>query len=368
VNVPYLDISAQTRLIRPALEQAIGDVLDSGSFVLGPHVTAFENEFGSALGGIGTVACNSGTSALHLILKALGIGPGDEVVTVSMTFAATVAAVLYTGATPVVVDIEPHSWTMDPDQLRRAISAKTKAVIPVHLHGRLADMASICDIADAAGVPVIEDAAQAHLAHRGDQYVGCFGLAAAFSFYPGKNLGALGEGGAVVSRDAQLLKDVARLRDWGTDYKYDHQTLGFNYRMDGIQGAVLSVKLGLLSEWTHERVRKAIVYEGLRSNPGLSLPTLDTTGGHSYHVYSILVREPERLGQELARVGIATGRHYPVPVHLQRAYHASVQPLGDLSRTVEFARSCLSLPLYPELSDPQQEYVIEQLDRLLGAR
>jgi len=344
------------------IDQAIANVLDSGNYVLGPHVEQFEDAFARQHGVRYAIGCNTGTSALHLILRALDVKPGDEVITVSMTFAATVAAICYTGATPVLVDIDPVTWTMDPQQLESAITPRTRAIVPVHLHGQVADMKQICQIANRAGVPVVEDAAQAHLASLGGTKVGSFGIAAAFSFYPGKNLGACGEGGAVATNDEHIADSIRMLRNWGARDKYNQETLAYNYRMDALQGAILNVKLRHLGKWTARRQEIARRYEVLRKLAQIQLPIVSAdTSSHVFHIYSLLVPDQRDAAEYLSGVGIGTGFHYPIPVHKQPAYSALVVNHGDLTVTNAFASQCLSIPLHPDLDDTEVNHIIEMI-------
>ena len=251
--IPFLDLKAQYKSIKPEIDNAVLGVLESAQFVLGEEVAAFEREFASYCGAKHGIAVNSGTSALHLALLAAGVGPGDEVITIPFTFVATVSAICYTGATPVFVDIEPRSFTMDPSQLEKAITPRTKAILPVHLYGQMADMSAILDIANRHGIPVIEDACQAHGAEYNGRRAGSLGASGCFSFYPGKNLGAYGEGGIVVTSNDEHAKKIRMLRDWGQEKRYHHVLKGFNYRMEGLQGAILGVKLRYLEGWTEAR-------------------------------------------------------------------------------------------------------------------
>ncbi|WP_225771448.1 DegT/DnrJ/EryC1/StrS aminotransferase family protein [Inquilinus sp. Marseille-Q2685] len=350
--IPFLDLRAQYRQIGPELERSVLEVLRSADYVLGAPVADFEDGFAAYCGVREAVALNTGTSALHLALLAAGVGPGDEVITVPMTFVATVAAILYAGATPVFVDIDPVTWTMDPTALEAALSPKTKAIVPVHLHGRLADMDSILAIAHRHGVWVIEDAAQAHGAWRGGIAAGTFGDIGCFSFYPGKNLGAVGEGGAIVTNRADLAETIRCLRDWGQNGKYNHVRHGFNYRMDAIQGAALGVKLRHLDEWTDGRRRVAAVYdEALSGVAGLRLPARSTGEDHAYHVYAIQVDDRDDVRSRLAQIGVATGIHYPRPVHLQPAYAGLGYGPGQFPVSEAMAAQTLSLPIYPELAE-----------------
>jgi dTDP-4-amino-4,6-dideoxygalactose transaminase len=359
--IELLDTKAQLKPIRQDVDQAIARVLDSGIFVLGPEVARFEEDFCRLHQSSHGIACSSGTAAIHLILCALGIGPGDEVITVSMTFAATVAAIAYTGATPVLIDIDRETWTMDPNLLKNAITKKTKAIMPVHLHGRLADMESIFAIANEYGSPVVEDAAQAHLASRNGKTAGSFGIATAFSFYPGKNLGACGEGGIAVTSDAVLAEKIALLRNWGAKDRYNQESLGFNYRMDAVQGAILGVKLKRLIDWTETRKQIASSYRSFDDLPNVQTPARSDGSDHVYHIFSILVSNPAGVAANLKAEGIATGFHYPIPVHKQRAYEGLVQLSSTMGNTDDFANSCLTIPLHPDMSATDVEKVKNSL-------
>lgn len=346
--IPFLDLRAQYRSIGQDLETAVVSVLRDCKYVLGEPVERFETSFAGYCGTDHAVAVNSGTSALHLALLAAGVGPGDEVITVPMTFVATVAGILYTGAKPVFVDIDPTTWTMDPNRIAERVTSRTKAIVPVHLHGRLAHMTEIKTIARLHGLLVIEDAAQAHGAERDGVRAGAFGDMGCFSFYPGKNLGACGEGGAVTTNRADFARTVRSLRDWGQEGKYNHVRQGFNYRMDAVQGAALGVKLTRLDRWNAERRRIANTYnENLRGNffrPAGSFGT-----DHVCHVYAVQVCDRNVVRAALHRAGITTNIHYPIPVHLQPAYADLGYQAGDFPVSEAFACETLSLPLYPEL-------------------
>lgn len=350
VKVPYLDLKAQYRGIKPEIDAAIARVLDSCQFVLGAEVAGFEQEFAAYCGTTECIALNSGTSALHLALLAAEIGPGDEVITVPFTFVASVAAVIYAGARPVLVDIDPRSFNMDPGAIEAAITPRTKAILPVHLYGQSADMDPIMEIARRHGLIVIEDAAQAHGAKYKNRPVGSIGDMACFSFYPGKNLGAYGEGGSVTTSNTALAEKVRMLRDWGQDRKYHHLLRGFNYRMEGFQGAVLRVKLRHLEKWTE--ARRAVVNEYNRqlAGSGVEIPKEMPWARHVYHVYTLRAEDRDTLQRTLQEAGIQTGIHYPVPVHLQPAYSDLGYGPGAFPQAEAAARQVLSLPLYPELS------------------
>ena len=364
---PFLDLNAQYRSIRGELDAAVLRVLESSQFILGDEVAAFEREFAAYCGVRHAVGLNSGTSALHLALLAAGVGPGDEVITTPMTFVATVAAILYAGATPVLVDIDPHTGTMDPDRIDEAITAHTKAILPVHLHGCMGDLDPILSLADAHRLAVIEDAAQAHGAEHKGRRAGSIGDIGCFSFYPGKNLGACGEAGAVVTNDGRLAEAIRMLRDWGQASKYHHVVKGYNYRMEGIQGAVLRVKLRHIEEWTEARRRHAERYDALLSGCGIGTPAAMPDARHVYHVYAVRLRNRDAAQKQLRRAGVATGIHYPVPVHLQPAYADLGHRPGDFPHAERFAAETLSLPMFPELAAEQIQRVCTALEEVSHA-
>jgi dTDP-4-amino-4,6-dideoxygalactose transaminase len=347
--IPFLDLKAQYRQIKPDIDAAVARVVSSGHFVLGPEVTAFERRFAEYCRTSHCLAVNSGTSALHLALLAAGVGPGDEVITVSMTFVATTAAILYSGAKPVFVDVDPVTWTMDPGLIEAAITPRTKAILPVHLHGLMAEMDSIMSIARRHGLVVIEDAAQAHGAEYRGRRAGSIGDLGCFSFYPGKNLGAFGEGGAVVTDQPEFARRVSLLRDWGQEAKYDHVIAGYNYRMDEIQSAVLNVKLDYIERWTEARRSLAERYNELLSELPFARPQPPRHSRHVYHVYSVRLQRRDEALAILRDAGIGAGIHYPIPVHLQKAYAELGCRAGDLPVTENLANEFLSLPIYPEL-------------------
>jgi dTDP-4-amino-4,6-dideoxygalactose transaminase len=359
MTVKFLDLQTQYRSIKQEIDSAVLGVLDSAAYVLGPEVRAFEEEFAAAHHTAHAVAVNSGTSALHLALLAAGVGAGDEVITVPMTFTATAAAISYTGATPVFVDVDPHSFTMDPGGIEERITERTRAIMPVHLYGQAADMDPILAIADRHGLRVVEDAAQAHLAEYRGRRVGGIGDVAGFSFYPGKNLGAYGEAGLAMTNDPELADRMRLLRDWGQQKKYHHEMLAYNYRMDAIQGAVLRVKLRHLESWTDRRRELARFYQDRLGNLGLRLSGELAERRHVFHIFSIFHPEREALRARLDAEGIQTGLHYPVPVHLQKAYQALGHRRGDFPASERIAGEQLSLPIYPELSDGEAERVCD---------
>lgn len=362
--IPLLDLGAQYEEIGAELEAAVVAVLRSGHYVLGEEVASFERSFAAYCGTRHAVAVNTGTSALHLSLLAAGIGRGDEVITTPFTFVATVAAILYVGARPVFVDIDPVTMTLDPALVEAAISPATKAIVPVHLYGQMADMEPLLVLADRHGLVVIEDACQAHGAEYHGHRAGSLGLAGCFSFYPGKNLGACGEGGMLVTNSEAVATAARCLRDWGQQERYHHVAKGFNYRMDAIQGAVLSVKLRHLESWTKLRRAHAEHYNRLLDGTNyIQLPEEVRGRRHVYHVYAVRSPDRDALQQVLAADGVQTGLHYPIPVHLQRAYADLGYRRGDFPIAERTAREVVSLPIYPELSSAQIEMVAAAITR-----
>jgi len=357
--IPFVDLEAQYRTVSEELEREVLAVLRGARYILGPAVQAFEREFADYCEVPHAVAVNSGTSALHLSALAAGVGPGDEVVTVPSTFVATVAAITYAGARPVLVDVDPSTLTMDPGRLEEAITPRTKAVIPVHLYGQPADMRPILEIARSHGLTVIEDACQAHGARYRGQRVGGLGDFGCFSFYPAKNLGACGEGGIAVTEDATAAERMRMMRDWGQRRKYEHVVRGFNYRMDGVQGAVLGVKLRHLDEWNAARRAIAARYDtGLAGTPVEPVARADYSEP-VYHLYVIRHEARDELQAYLEGHGIQTGRHYPQPVHLLEAYRDLGYAEGDFPVAERAACTGLSLPIYPEMPSAHVDSVIE---------
>ena len=362
--IPFLDLKAQYTEIKPQVDAAVARVIESAQFVLGPEVAAFEERFAAYCGVRHCVAVNSGTSALHLALLAAGVGPGDEVITVSMTFVATTAAILYCGAKPVFVDVDPDTWTMDPNLVKAAITPRTKAILPVHLHGLMADMDPIIEVADRAGLIVIEDAAQAHGSEYRGLRAGSIGDIGCFSFYPGKNLGAYGEAGAAVTNSSDLARQLVLLRDWGQESKYNHVLPGYNFRMDGIQGAVLNVKMAYIESWTEARQTVASHYDRLLARAQFKRPAPPPHCRHVYHVYAVEVEHRDQVQKALSAAGIGTGIHYPVPVHLQKAYGELGYGRGDFPVTEAIANRFLSLPIYAELQPEQVANVVLELENV----
>jgi len=351
IKVPYLDLKAQYHGIKLEIDAAIARVLESSQFVLGAEVAGFEDEFASYCAATDCIALNSGTSALHLALLAAGVGPGDEVITVPFTFVASVAAIDYTGARPVLIDIDPRSFTMDISAIESAITPRTKAILPVHLYGHPADMDPIMDVARRHGLVVIEDAAQAHGAKYKGRPVGSIGDIGCFSFYPAKNLGAYGEGGAVTTSNPEYARTIRMLRDWGQDRKYHHLLRGYNYRMEGFQGAILRVKLRHLEKWTEARRALAKKYSGLLADCGLQLPVEMPWARHVYHLYTLRAEDRDGLQAALRAEGIQTAVHYAIPVHQQPAFADLAYHKGSLAQSEAASQHVLSLPMYPELSE-----------------
>lgn len=363
-RIPFVNLGRQIERLRPELVAAFEAVLDSRSFIKGPLVSAFEAAFGEAVQAPHVIGCANGTAALSLALEAAGVGPGDEVIVPSLTFIATGEAVCHVGATPVFCDIDPATYTIDPKDLERRITARTKAVIPVHLYGTPADMDAVMAIASAHGLVVVEDCAQAHLAtHRG-RMVGTIGTAGGFSFFPGKNLGALGDAGAVTVADAALAERIRKLADHGRLSKYEHDLIGYNQRLDGLQAAMLSVKLPHLSAWTEHRRAVARYYDSRLIPAGVKVITPPPEARSVYHLYVIEVDERARVADALAGLGVETGVHYPCPLHLQPAFR---HLRGDsLPQAEKASGRILSLPICGEITDDEAAYVADQVLAVLG--
>jgi dTDP-4-amino-4,6-dideoxygalactose transaminase len=364
--VPYFDLPAQIQSLRPELDAAIARSLDTCAFCLGPEVTRFERDFAAFAGAPHCVGFNSGTSALHVALRLLEVGPGDEVITTPFTFIATSWAIVYTGAKPVYVDIDEATCNLDPRRLEAAVTPRTKAVMPVHLYGHPFDAAAVAEICARLRLPLVEDAAQAHGAKFQGRPVGTFGELAAYSFYPGKNLGACGEAGALTLSRPELAARARSLREHGATERYYHDEIGYNYRMEGIQGAVLNVKLPHLAAWTARRRAIAHRYHALLQDTPLRLPR-EAPGAESvYHCY--VVRHParDRLKAHLEAEGVGSALHYPLPLHRQKCFAHLGYREGDFPVAERAARECLSLPVFPELTDVQLEHVAAAVRRFSG--
>lgn len=361
--VPYLDLRTQYDAIKDELRAAIDEVFETNSYVLGPAVEGFERDFAAFCSNEYCVAVNNGTAALHLTMAALGIGPGDEVITQANTFIATVAAIMFTGARPVLVDVVPPTYAIDPAAVEAAITPRTKAILPVHLFGHPCDLAALRRLASKHGLALIEDASQAHGATHQGKVIGS-GDIATFSFYPGKNLGAAGEAGAVVVRNEALARRLRLLRNHGSERKYVHEALGFNYRLEGIQGAVLGVKLRYLAAWTAARNRAAANYDGLLAD--VERPRLGDGTTSAYHIYPVLVDERDTVAASMRRQGVETNVHYPIPCHLQPGYAGLGYTRGRFPHTEHLAEHELSLPIFPEISTAQIEFVAATLQAARG--
>jgi dTDP-4-amino-4,6-dideoxygalactose transaminase len=366
MRVPLADLHAQYLLIKPEIDGAISRVIENSQFILGKAVSDFEQAFAQAHHVKYGVAVGSGTDALHASLWAFGIGSGDSVVTTPFTFIATVEAISLTGAQVLFVDIDPKTYTMDPLKLEHLLRThqpkNIKAVIPVHLYGHPADMSAIVDIAAKYKLKIIEDACQSHLARFKDTFVGNFGAPACFSFYPGKNLGAYGEAGGILTNDEKFAKKLRQLRDHGQSEKYKHEFWGHNYRMDGIQGAVLGVKLRYLGRWTARRREIAARYKEHLSGVGdLVMPHEAEGAFHVYHLFVVRTKQRTQLQKFLAEKEIATALHYPIPIHFQEAYKHLGYKKGDFPASELAADECVSLPMYAEMSNDQIEYVISNV-------
>ncbi len=357
LQVPLVDLAAQYDAIANEIDDATSRVLRGTDYILGRDVGLLEEEFAALCRAEYAVGVDSGTSALELALRAYGVGPGDEVITAANTFVATVFAISYTGATPILVDVDPQTYTIDISKLERAITDRTKAIMPVHLYGQPADMDPILEIAQRRGLVVIEDACQAHGAKYKGKRVGSLGHAAAFSFYPAKNLGAYGDGGMVVTSDAQVAESLQMLRNYGQREKYCHVVRGYNHRLDTLQAAILRVKLKYLDVWNAARRQHADQYNRLLAGSAAVTPLEPDYAESVWHLYVIRVANRSGLSTYLADRGIATGIHYPIPIHLQPVYRDLGYKTGDFPITECYAEQILSLPMYPELTSTSIEYV-----------
>jgi dTDP-4-amino-4,6-dideoxygalactose transaminase len=364
MTVPFVDLRRQYLSIKEEIDEAIARVLNESSFILGREVEAFERAFAEYTGARFCVGVNSGTAAIQLAVMACGLASGDEVVIPANTFFATAEAISTAGATPVFVDAESASYNIDASKIEAAITKHTRAIMPVHLYGQAADLDPIFEIAARRNLLVIEDAAQAHGSLYKGSRVGALGRAGCFSFYPGKNLGAYGEGGAVVTNDAELARRVRLLRDHGSERKYHHEIIGYNFRLEGIQGAILKVKLGHLDKWNELRRRAAARYgELLPESDLLVLPREMPYARHIYHLYVVRSETRARLQQSLSESGVQTGIHYPVPVHLQPAYSFLGHKPGDFPEAERQANEVLSLPMFPELTEDEIKRVAEAIHK-----
>jgi dTDP-4-amino-4,6-dideoxygalactose transaminase len=351
--VPFMNLKRQNNALAEEYHRILGRVLESGAFFLGKEVAKFEEEFAEFQGVKHCLGTSNGTTALHLALTACGIGHGDEVITVPNTFIATAEAIAHCGAKPVFVDICPRTYQMDPERIEQAVTERTRAILPVHLYGCPSPMEEIMLVAERHGLTVVEDAAQAHGARIENQSVGAFGKAAAFSFFPGKNLGALGDGGAVVTNDPELYEKMRLLRNHGSPRKYYHDLVGFNYRMDAFTGGVLSLKLSYLGQWTERRCNRAALYLEELKNTGLQLPITPEGLKHVFHVFVIQTPQRDKLMEFLNSRGIGANIHYPLPIHFQRAFAHLGYSRGDFPVAEEASERILSLPLCADITEDE---------------
>ena len=369
MNIPFVDLKAQYQTLRPEMDTAIQGVLEQAAFILGPDVSTFEQNCAAYIGTQHAIGVGSGTDALRLALEALGIGPGDEVITAANTYIATCEAISHLGATPCLVDVDARTYNLDHTQLKAALSSASKAVIPVHLYGQPADLDPILDFTHRHNLYVIEDCAQAHGARYKGRHTGTLGDVACFSFYPGKNLGAYGDGGAVLTDNDQTAEQVRMLRNHGQKAKYEHLILGYCNRLDNLQAAVLNVKLPHLEEWNVRRRSRAALYDRFLGDvPNIVTPFVAPGNEPVFHLYVIQVTDGRRdaLQSYLREAGIATGLHYPTPVHLQQAYaHLGHKP-GDFPVSEQLAKQGLSLPMFPELTDEQVQFVSGKISEFMN--
>lgn len=357
MQVPLVDLAAQFRSVETDIRAAIDRVLDTTSFILGEEVRQFEDAFAAHVQARGAVGVASGTAAIELALRALGVTPGDEVITTAHTFIATAEAVSNVGATPIFADIDPTTYNIDPDHVEALITDRTRAILAVHLYGHPADLVALDEIAERRGLWLIEDAAQAHGAEIDGRRVGGIGHLACFSFYPGKNLGAYGDAGAVTGNDREVLDRVSQLRDHGRTTKYEHTKIGFAERMDALQAAILGAKLPHLEAWTEARRAAAARYDRLLADTDVSVPTSAANVRHVYHLYVVRSQKRDALLSQLRERGVGAGIHYPIPLHHQPAYQALGYGAVSLPHTERAAAEVLSLPIYPEIQEEQQSYV-----------
>jgi dTDP-4-amino-4,6-dideoxygalactose transaminase len=368
LKVPYFDLTVQYQLLRDEIRTALDRVCNKAAFILGEEVERFERAFAEYCGVKHCVGLNSGTSALHLALLAAGIGAGDEVITTSNTFIATVEAIIYTGATPVFADVDPATGNIDPAEIEKAITKRSRAIVPVHLYGRPANVGALSKIASGHGLLLIEDACQAHGATYCGKRVGGFGHSAAFSFYPGKNLGAYGEGGALTTNNDEVAEIARALRSHGETTRYLHKYVGYNYRMDGFQAAVLNVKLKYLDDWTAKRKSFSALYREMLADARLDLPQDSPEDECVYHLFVAYVEDRDRVRAALEERGVQTAIHYPKPIHLQEGVKHLGYEQGSLPQTERACRRVFSLPLFPEMTVEQVSYAASRLAEIVGRR
>ena len=361
MKVPFFDMKRVHEHIKEDISRAVNQTLDDGSFILGPAVELFEREFASYVTTKFACGVDNGTSALELILRALNIGEGNEVITTPASFIASSSAIAFTGATPIFVDIDSKTYTINPEKIEEKITSKTKAILPIHLYGQPADMDHILAIAERHNLVVIEDACEALGASFKGKKVGSFGIAAAFSFYPSKNLGGLGDGGIVTSSSEQIIERIKSLRNYSQKTKYHHDEISFNRRLDSIQAAVLNVKLPMLDKHNLLRKEAAELYDSLLANTSVKVPDKEEKRDHVYYVYCIQSEKRHDLETYLNQNNIQTGKHFPIPIHLQKAFSYLKHSKGDFPETEKLSSCCLSLPLFPGITQKEIKYVAEKI-------
>jgi len=360
-KIPFVDLQGQYQTIAPEINAAIQGVLDRSDYILGDEVRLFEDDFAKYIGAAHALSVGSGLDALELALRAYGIGPGDEVITAANTFIATVLAIIAVGAKPVLAEMDPATYNIAPAAIEAAITPRTRGIMPVHLYGQPADMEPILAIAKKHNLLVIEDAAQAHGAKYAGKRVGAWGHAAAFSFYPGKNLGAYGDGGIITTNDAAIAEKLRYLRNYGQKVKYEHVIAGTNSRLDTIQAAILRVKLRHLDRWNALRNEHAAAYSAALADGPFALPKIAANRDHIFHLYVVQIENRPAIQELLNQRGIATGIHYPIPIHLQEACRDLGYRRGDFPLTEQASARILSLPMFPELTAQQRESVVDAL-------
>ena len=361
MRVSFVDLKRQYKKIKNEIDNTIFKVVNNGNFILGAELEAFEKEFASYCDSKFCAGVNSGTSALHFALIALGVSKGDEVILPANTFIAAALAVSYTGAKPILIDIDTESYNIDTTKIKEKITKKTKAIVPVHLYGQTADMGSILEIAEKYNLKIVEDCCQAHGASYNGKKAGSMGDIGCFSFYPSKNLGAYGDGGAIVTSDEKILEKVSMLRNYGQKIKYNHLIKGFNGRLDNIQAAILRVKLKYLDEWNKARRKYALIYNSLLEDADVITPIQKDYAKHIYHQYVIRMKERDNLSKYLNSKKISTSIHYPIPIHLQKAYSDLNYKKGNFPITEKYADEIISLPVFPELKQEEIEYVVSNV-------
>jgi len=366
MKVPFLDLGSAHREIESAVLRRLRRLFKDGDYILGKDVRDFEAAFARFAGAAFSIGVNSGTDALFLGLKALGVGPGDEVIVPVYTYIASAYAVSYTGARPVFVDIDPGTYNIDPNLVPRAITRRTRALMPVHLYGQCADMTQLCLLAKHRRIPIVEDAAQAHGAALAGRRAGSWGDCAAFSFYPTKNLGGPGDAGAITTNRPDLHKALLKLRDYGRTTRYEHDAIGYNSRLDSIQAIFLSEKLKRLDGWNRARRRIAQMYRALlKDTPGITLPAESAPSYHAYHIFAIRVKARDRVLASLRKAGVGAAVHYPVPLHVQKVYKALRHKKGDFPVAERVAREVLCLPIHPHMDEKHVRFVVRLLKRLV---